>query len=214
MTPQAADAPPPRQPRRSNAERSRETRERILGAALECLVQEGYAATTTAAVQQRARVSRGALLHHYPSRASLLVDAVRHLAEQQGDALAQRATAGPASTGSDPTWLDLLWESFESPLFGAVLELWVAARSDDDLHSALLPYERQIRRRLRGLARAGLVGDPTPEQDLVLAMTLTYYRGLALTSVLDDDPAKRAALLEGWRRAARLLLEPDRTRPS
>ncbi len=193
--------------RRSNAERSRQTRERVLGAALACLMADGYARTTTLAVQQRAGVSRGALLHQYPSKASLLVDAVRHLAVQQGDALERRAAATPI--GSDADWLDLLWESFASPLFGAVLELWVAARSDHELHGALLPYEREIGHRLRDIARVGL-GRPAPPQfDLVLAMSLAYFRGVALTAVLDADTESQARLLRGWRKAVQVLLSPD-----
>lgn len=170
---------------------------------------DGYARTTTLAVQHRAGVSRGALLHHYPSKASLLVDAVRHLAVQQGDALEERAATAP--DGSDADWLDLLCESFTSPLFGAVLELWVAARTDDELRAALLPYEREIGHRLRDIARVGLGGPAPPQFDLVIAMSLAYFRGLALTAVLDADAASQARLLAGWRQVVQVLLAPDVT---
>ena len=55
------------------------TRERIVAAAVQSLVEDGYAATTTLRVQHRAGVSRGALLHHFPRREDLYVAAVHQL---------------------------------------------------------------------------------------------------------------------------------------
>ena len=54
---------------RSRSERTADSRLLILDAAVACLVEEGYAGASTLAVQARAGVSRGRLLHHFPSRA-------------------------------------------------------------------------------------------------------------------------------------------------
>ncbi|MGC9544677.1 helix-turn-helix domain-containing protein, partial [Streptomyces sp. UG1] len=43
------------------------TRAQIVDAAVESLIEVGVAATTTLEVQRRAGVSRGALLHHFPT---------------------------------------------------------------------------------------------------------------------------------------------------
>ena len=58
--------------RRTQAERSATTQGKLLVAALECLVEHGYGGTTTTLVAERAGVSRGAQLHHYPTRAALV----------------------------------------------------------------------------------------------------------------------------------------------
>ncbi|MEV6217467.1 helix-turn-helix domain-containing protein [Nocardia sp. NPDC051833] len=58
-------------------------RSRLVEATVSCLVEFGYARTTTLRVQQRAGVSRGALLHHFPSKPDMFVAAVRSVAEQQ-----------------------------------------------------------------------------------------------------------------------------------
>ena len=63
--PEAARAPRTQQQRRD------ETRRALLDAAVESLIQVGFARTTTLEVQRRADVSRGALLHHFPSKAEL-----------------------------------------------------------------------------------------------------------------------------------------------
>jgi AcrR family transcriptional regulator len=56
------------------------SRRRILDAALEGLVEAGYAGASTLMVQRRAGMSRGGLLHHFPSKDDLFVAAAQHLA--------------------------------------------------------------------------------------------------------------------------------------
>ena|SRR5690349_10042349 len=68
--------------RRSQAERSAATREALLDAAIECLIDQGYASTTTNAVAVRAGVSRGAHLHHFQTRTALVGAAVEELAQR------------------------------------------------------------------------------------------------------------------------------------
>ena len=65
------------------AERTATSRARILDAAVACLVESGYRGATTLRIQARAGVSRGRLLHHFPSRDELLVAASRHLTVQR-----------------------------------------------------------------------------------------------------------------------------------
>ena len=109
--------------------------------------------------------------------------------------------------GEDPeAWLTLLWDSFSSRLFGAVLELWVAARTDDELRNTLLPYERGLRRTLRQLSRARTPHNwPDETFGRAFDMTLTYYRGLALTSVL-TDAAHIEQIKQEWAKAVSHLL--------
>ena len=59
--------------------KSENTRAAILEAALACFYDLGYGATTTEKVAKQAGVSRGAMLHHFPSRQHLVLEAVRHI---------------------------------------------------------------------------------------------------------------------------------------
>ena len=63
-------------PRRTQQERSAVTRERILEAAYGCLLDGGYRETTVGHVQKRAGVARGTLLHHFPTRGSIMAGVV------------------------------------------------------------------------------------------------------------------------------------------
>src|SRR5947209_19740075 len=77
----------------ARARRTADSRALILEAAVACLVEDGYAGASTLAVQARAGVSRGRLLHHFPSRAELLVAAAEHVATTQLDEVGRRAAA-------------------------------------------------------------------------------------------------------------------------
>lgn len=86
---------------RTQQQRREETRRALLDAAVESLIEVGFARTTTLEVQRRADVSRGALLHHFPSKAELLVAAVDHLAEMRAKemkAFASQLPPDPSAT--------------------------------------------------------------------------------------------------------------------
>lgn len=115
-------------PRRTQAQRTAHTRQALLDAALSCLVDLGFARTTTTEVASRAGVSLGALVHHFPAKSELLTATVGHLLERR---LAEfRAAAAGLSAERTDEVLDLLWTAFSGPTFVAWVELWVGARTD------------------------------------------------------------------------------------
>src|SRR4051794_32229059 len=138
-----ASAPPPR---RSQAERSAATREALLNATLDCLVEDGYANTTTARVAERAGLSRGAHLHHFQTRDALLAAAAAHITRRRGEALSAPVDALPEGADRVAAGLDVLWRSYANPLYQAALDLWTHARTDDALRSELVPVERDFDR--------------------------------------------------------------------
>jgi AcrR family transcriptional regulator len=164
-------------------------RARILDATVASLIEDGYAATTTSAVQSRAGVSRGALMHHFPSKQELLLDAIAHLAVQRGRWLADRADSLPPGSDRRAAGIELLWGAMSGPLFAAATELWVAARTDDELRAALRDSERRLGRAARGFL-AEVMGADDPDETgfrTALDLVLQIFRGAALTAVLRDD---------------------------
>lgn len=124
--------------------RSVATRQALLDAALESLVERGYAATTTIETARRAGVSRGAELHHFPTRAELLAAAVQHLLERR---LAEfRAALTTLDPGADllDTAIDLVWSMFEGPAYAAWAELWIAARTDPELAATVVAMDERF----------------------------------------------------------------------
>src|ERR687898_2129886 len=110
--------------RRTQAERSTATRGALLDAAIDCLVDEGYARTTTSRVAERAGLSRGAHLHHFQTRAALVAAAVEQLAERWLAELRDASAQLPEGAGRTLAGLDLLWAHYASSLYQAALDLW------------------------------------------------------------------------------------------
>ena len=180
-------------------ERTRLMRARLLDAAVEVLVERGFAGTTTTLISERAGVSRGAQLHHFPTKNELVVAAVSHVMEGRGEDL--RAAVAGHQDAKTRAVLDILADHFTSPGFKAALELWVAARTDPDLLGAVAPLERRIGRQAHRVTVDLLGADETrPGVRELIQATLDLCRGLGLADTLSDDARRRGRILDEWAR--------------
>lgn len=174
-------------------------RQRLLEATAQCLADYGWSGTSTTIVSQRAGVSRGAQLHHFPTKNDLVIAAVEHLAHLRRDELAQAAAAIPDGPGRTRAVLEMLGEHFTSDVFVAALELWVAARSDPALLAALAPFERVTGRETHKLTVEMLDADESqPGARELVQATLDLIRGLGLANTISNDQARRARILDRW----------------
>ena len=174
-------------------------RARLLEATVELLVERGFAGTSTTLVSERAGVSRGAQLHHFPTKNDLVVAAVEHLTEMRGAELAAAAAALPEGPHHTRAVLAVLADHFTSPVFAAALELWVAARTDAALSAAVEPLEQRVGRETHRLTVELLgVDESVPGNRELVQATLDLVRGLGLASTITDDHRRRTAILDRW----------------
>jgi len=180
-------------------ERTRAMRQRLLDATLQCLVEHGWSGTSTTLVSELAGVSRGAQLHHFPSKADLVVAAVEHIAGVRRDELSQAAAAVPPGKRRTREVLDLLGDHFTADAFAAALELWVAARTDPQLLAAVEPLERITGRETHRRTVEMLdVDESAPGARELVQATLDLIRGLGLANTISDDRARRSRVLDRW----------------
>lgn len=186
---------------RTQKQRSDETRSAILDATVSSLLEVGFAKTTTLEVQRRAGLSRGALLHHYPSKAELMTAAVRHLAVMRGREL--KGVVLPKANGESQVAraIDLLWEGFSGPLFYVAMELRNAARTDPEFCAVLAETELVVRGHIMAQFRE-LMGDAAaaaPGFENAIDMTLQLMIGAGMSQILHDEPARARALIDMWK---------------
>lgn len=193
-------AEPPRA-RRTQAERREQTRGRLLDAAIASLVSFGYAGTTTTAVAARAGVSRGAQLHHFPTRADLVAAAIEHLFERMR--LEYREVFSPTAGMDVEAAVDLLWSMFEKADFAAVLELYMAARTDADLREKLAPVAESHQRNVHRLAREFFPEVESGRLDGVLRTILDAMQGMAVSKFVYGSVPDCDQRLAALRRQAR-----------
>lgn len=175
-------------------------RARLLDATVELLIERGFAGTSTTLVSERAGVSRGAQLHHFPTKNDLVVAAVEHLTAVRGAEL-EAAFAALPRRGRTRAVLRMLGDHFSSPVFTAALELWVAARTDPSLLAAVSPLEQRIGRETHRLTVEALgVDESVPGNRELVQATLDLVRGLGLADTISDDRRRRNRILDEWAR--------------
>jgi AcrR family transcriptional regulator len=180
-------------------ERTRLMRARLLEATVDCLVERGFAGTSTTLVSERAGVSRGAQLHHFPTKNALVVAAVEHLTEKRGRELAAAAESLPTGRRRTRAVLQMLADHFTGPVFIAALELWVAARTDENLLAAVGPLEQRVGRETHRLTVELLGADESrPGTRELVQATLDLVRGLGLATTISDDARRRSRILDRW----------------
>lgn len=183
---------------RPRQERWLRTRGQIVDAALEVLVQHGYAAMTMQRVQDAAGVSRGALTNHFGSMTELAAAAVEAVADRQTTAISEELMRRAGAATVEEV-VDALLTSLRRPSFAAGLDLWCAARVDETLRQALLPGAQRIARAYRQITADVLGLDPaSPEARLAVDGLLSLLRGLALGAVLRPHGDAERAAITAW----------------
>ncbi len=104
--------------------------------------------------------------------------------------------------------LDLLGQLFAGPVFFASLELWVASRTDDALHQALLAAERELGRTVAELtAEVSQIAASDERFEDLVALTVHLLRGMAVQRILREDDAERRRHFELWKRIVLEIVE-------
>ena len=143
---------PARPPRRTQGERRATTRQGLLDAAIECLVDAGYSGLTTTEVCRRAGVSQGALFKHFATKAELVAATAEHLFANLIDTFRAGLPLLDANIDRAAVVVQQLWTVFQKPRLEAAFELYVAARTDAELARRLAPVSERHSENMRRLA--------------------------------------------------------------
>lgn len=183
------NAAPPR--RRTQQERREGTIRKLLDAATEALIDEGYAGASVQKICDRAGVSQGALFRHFPTREALMVaageDVGRALLERYQRAFEeQRGTEEPLVIA-----MTLVRDACRSRLNQAWYELAIAARTSPALREALAPAAERYYADIEELARALLpeLAEALGDRFALLADTIVaVFDGESVHGFLRDRP--------------------------
>lgn len=124
--------PAQKKPRRTQEERRAATQTALLEATIHCLGRDGYAATSISAITEQAGVSRGALLHHYPTKNELIAHAIMHFYRQRLKRFADKLLGAETGKLSLEDRLRVLKDDFET-WYNTALEIEVVMRTNDEI---------------------------------------------------------------------------------
>lgn len=193
-------------PRRTQAERSESTRRLLLDAAIKLIRKNGFGGLKTVEVADLAGVSRGALMHHFPSKHELVVAVLTYVNEITFTQSTRRAQSARQDKG-DP--IDSIIKDAQDFFFGDYFFIELAVGMSDDSTRQLRRETQQFVRQTRFSIEATWLdtliasGIPEPLARDVLALTLSVVRGFSVRTLIESDPERFSRLLGVWSKIVR-----------
>lgn len=192
------------------ARKSQATRNQIITAAIRCIVESSYSNTTTMKIAEKAGLSRGAMLHHFPSKKDIVRAVVDYLHEKRLQAFRRSIREIPEGADRVKLAVQSYWQHVNHPLYIAIFELAVAARTDKELRDILHPAQLAFDREWYETAREVFPEwQSDPEAfDLALNLTQQLMEGMSMshfTHARQVDEERLLAYLEEQLRQ----LKPD-----
>ncbi len=195
--------------RKSQAERSARMQERILTATLDCIHNYGFQNVSTNVVVRHAKISRGALLHHFPTKESLIAASVELLLEEEIALVREKAGAYHNHELTIDDFVDFLWERFSGRLFMITIDFLSSARTDPALREAILPHSLGFHKSLNEIWSQffAIKGSQPAEIELLLNTTLCLMRGMGVQTIVRSDSQYFDSITDYWKRLLRETLK-------
>jgi AcrR family transcriptional regulator len=200
--------------RRTQAERSEETRTRILKAAAHLIRKRGYARFRTAEVAKESGLSRGAQLHHFPTKDSLVVATLEYVFEQAQALSRRRASAVNKPRDLIEAVIEDAREFFFSEHFMVAIDIVLSTSTNQTVRKQILDISRKARRPVEAAWTEALAasGVPGPLASQIVALTLGLVRGMAVRTLWDNDQEWFEELFVVWRQMIKVFLSDRQPR--
>ena len=186
--------------RRTQAERSALTKNRVLKAAIASIERMGLQHASTHDISAEAGVSRGAMLHHFSTRTSLLKAAFGMLLDQEVEELRRYSKTVATDGSSLPSIISYIWERYQGRLFMVTVDYLSLARVDSDTLDAVSEEAARFNDNLNAvwdkcLKQVDLADD---DKRRMMNQTMALIRGLALQRIWRNEDAYFLGLLNDW----------------
>jgi len=123
------------------ARKSAATRDQIISSAIRCIVELSYSKTTMIKISEKAGLSRGATLHHFPSKMDIIRVVVNYLHEKRIQAFRNSIKEIPKDADMAHLAVQAYSAQVNHPIYVALFELSVAARTNNELEEILRPAQ-------------------------------------------------------------------------
>ena len=198
---------PIKRPRRRQKDRNAETRLKLVDAAGRTIYNLGYGRASIGEIVKTAGLTKGAHLHHFQTKEQLMAATIQHLFDKVR-ADQENAFAAESTT---PQVIEARFEQAAERAFDwrfiALLEIWVATRTEPILHKAFVDYEaKHAAARRQWFSETYIEGAQlTPEIADILGGMNFMLRGLFLQQILSGEWRKNSTWIY-WRRAIAKIL--------
>lgn len=171
--------------RRSQEERTEETRSKLIEAAVDIINEVGFAKTTSLSISKRANVSRGAFQHQFGTVQNLMLHLVKHLSNELVGQIELESIRFAAPDERLRAIALRYWGVYQSPAYRAVLLIWIGSIQDIDLVDRIDKLMQSIDTERDKNWTEIFADQHIPEKELYIfrRMLLATVRGLAIHAI-------------------------------
>lgn len=176
-----------RRTRRTQEERTASTRAKVIAAAIECLCRLGFAEATTSVIAEAAGTSRGAMVHHFPSKDELLIAVVEQVLDDSLSSYGEQLKAIADPRERLLATPELAWRGIRSPGYMAWVEIWVGTRGDASLAAKFRDSYDRVNQRAAVAMRQMAIDAGVADLDRIERVRMLFLgamRGLAIEAVI------------------------------
>ncbi|WP_327138829.1 TetR/AcrR family transcriptional regulator [Nocardia sp. NBC_01327] len=166
------------------AEQGRETRTRLMAAAVELVAELGWGAVTTRLVAERAGVRPGLVHYHFSSVTDLLIDASVHTARCEYESVMVGVLAVPGPDAMRGMLTAISSYTSADPMTVAMTEMMLAATRHERLRAELGQLVAEAR---AVLARWFRDNSAVPDPEATAAVVVALLDGLILHRLMDPS---------------------------
>jgi AcrR family transcriptional regulator len=189
-----AATPPPRM---TQQQRSARAREKLIGAAIALICDKGFAALTVADIASAAGMTRGAIQHHFEGRQELVLAILHEVESEVADSFAEVLIDHDHDLGERiDSLIDHLGAVGRSPAYLAVMDIWMATRSDAGLKDAVRESMLRASHSYRDLWQRAFRHDaPKATVSECRRVVVAALRGAVLARIFVQEPRSYALTL-------------------
>lgn len=193
--------------RRTQVERSEQTRRQLIDATIELLMERGLAQTTVQEICRRAEVTTGALQHHFGSKSELVANVIGVLfVPFTSEIVPLREPLRSPLVARVERLVERYWKIYSDPRYYAVSEILLSIRHDPVVHRMATEFRAgQLASFIAFVPREFPDVALPPERMAEIAyFALDLMRGFTVRLLFDKDPKLERQM---FHKACRLILD-------
>jgi AcrR family transcriptional regulator len=192
----------PGKKRRSQADRSADTRAKVIAAASEILRAQGYSGATMHAIRDATGMSLGAIQHQFPTKAKIMAAVAAEFSAYRVNVYKDAIRRGATPRESMENLIDANFAMIGRPEMAALLEIHLARRNDPELDREVATSSRRFDRRVRLWGHMILRAAGIEDDELHLSLQLlnnAVTRGLTVEYVRHPNKALLERSIRIWK---------------
>lgn len=173
------------------AEKSRQTRDRIIASTISLIREGGFSAASSKRIAERSGMTWGAAQHHFGSKEQIF-DAVIHLSHERFTArFADIEVERRSLKNRVSDFIDRMWAHYQDEVYLAAIEIIMASRDSENGHTQEVVFEWPSKDHIALMTRVFGDSGRRPSDLLdVLIFVHSLLTGLTITKVMGGGRAK------------------------